>query len=191
MTTILGIDPGLTHTGWGIIDSQQNRLSFVACGRITPPAKAAMALRLKHLHDELSRVLVLYAPQEAAIEETFVNVSGASSLKLGQARGALMLSVSLANLALSEYSATQVKKSVVGTGHASKEQIAMMVKTLLPASNAASADSADALAVAITHSHMRAFVIPATASPEASKRRGKAGILNSLQDPRLRGDKQL
>ncbi len=152
---ILGIDPGLTHTGWGIITSHNHQLSFVACGRISPPAKVAMAERLNHLHDELSRVIALHQPDEAAIEETFVNVSGSSSLKLGQARGALMLTVSLAKLALFEYSATQVKKSVVGNGHASKEQIAMMVKTLLPQSKATSADSADALAVAVTHSHMR------------------------------------
>lgn len=163
MTTILGIDPGLTHTGWGILDSKQNRLSFVACGRITPPSKAPMAARLCFLHDELSKVIELYKPYEAALEETFVNVSGSSSLKLGQARGALMLTVSLAKLPLFEYSATQVKKSVVGNGHASKEQIAMMVKTLLPQSQATSADAADALAVAITHAHMRAFVIPSPA----------------------------
>lgn len=159
MTVILGIDPGLQRTGWGIITSHKNQLSFVACGTIASSPKLEMAQRLKILHDELSKVIALYKPQEAAIEETFVNVSGSSSLKLGQARGALMLTISLAGLPLSEYSATQVKKSVVGSGHASKDQIAMMVKTLLPASNAKQADAADALAVAITHSHMRSFVI--------------------------------
>ena len=116
-----------------------------------------MPARLKHLHDELSKVIAIYKPAEAALEETFVNVSGSSTLKLGQARGALMLTVSLAGIPLSEYSATQVKKSVVGNGHASKDQIAMMVKTLLPASNAKQADAADALAVAITHAHMRTY----------------------------------
>ncbi len=157
MTILLGIDPGLQRTGWGIITSNKNQLSFIACGTIATDAKATMPLRLKHLHDELSQVIARYKPAEAALEETFVNVSGSSTLKLGQARGALMLTVSLAGLPLSEYSATQVKKSVVGSGHASKEQIAMMVKTLLPASNAKQADAADALAVAITHSHHRAM----------------------------------
>lgn len=154
MTILLGIDPGLQRTGWGIITCKQNRLSFVACGTIATDAKQDMPDRLKYLHDELSGIITLYTPQEAALEETFVNVSGSSTLKLGQARGALMLTVSLAGIPLSEYSATQVKKSVVGSGHASKEQIAMMVKTLLPASTAKGADAADALAVAITHAHM-------------------------------------
>jgi crossover junction endodeoxyribonuclease RuvC len=155
MTLILGIDPGLQKTGWGLITSKQNQLSFVACGAIATDAKRDMPHRLKHLHDELSAVIARYRPQEAALEETFVNVSGSSTLKLGQARGALMLTVSLAGVPLSEYSATQVKKSVVGSGHASKEQIAMMVKTLLPASTAKSMDAADALAVAICHAHHR------------------------------------
>ena len=155
MTLILGIDPGLQKTGWGVITSTQNRLSFVAAGTIATDAKADMPIRLKHLHDELGKVIGLYRPAEAALEETFVNVSGSSTLKLGQARGALMLTVSLAKLPLAEYSATQVKKSVVGSGHASKDQIAMMVKTLLPTSNAKGPDAADALAVAITHAHMR------------------------------------
>jgi crossover junction endodeoxyribonuclease RuvC len=157
MTTILGIDPGLQRTGWSVIICNKNQLSFVACGTIAPSPKLPMAERLKALHDELSRIIETYSPHEAAIEETFVNVSGSSSLKLGQARGALMLTVSLAKLPLAEYSATQVKKSVVGSGHASKDQIAMMVKTLLPQSTAKGADAADALAVAITHSHMRAL----------------------------------
>lgn len=155
MTVILGIDPGLQHTGWGIIVSKQNRLSFVDCGVIPSDAKRPMAERLKQLHDGLQTVISRYHPAEAAIEETFVNISGASSLKLGQARGALMLTVSLAGIPLAEYSATQVKKSVVGSGHADKRQIAMMVKTLLPASTATKADAADALAVAICHAHMR------------------------------------
>ena len=157
MTVILGIDPGLQNTGWGVISSRQNQLSFIACGTIKTNSKADMPMRIKQLHDELSSVIERYQPEEAALEETFVNVSGASSLKLGQARGALMLTVSLAKLPLSEYSATMVKKSVVGKGHADKTQVAMMVKTLLPASTAQGADSADALAVAITHSHHRTF----------------------------------
>lgn len=155
MTVILGIDPGLRKTGWGIITIKQNQLSFVACGTLTTDAKADMPYRLKQLSDGLTAVISRHRPDESALEETFVNVSGSSTLKLGQARGALMLTVSLAGVPLSEYSATQVKKSVVGSGHASKDQIAMMVKTLLPGSTAKGADAADALAVAITHSHMR------------------------------------
>ncbi len=155
MTVLLGIDPGLQHTGWGIIISKQNQLSFVDCGVIHTVAHLPIAERLKTLHDGLQAVAGKYLPLEAAIEETFVSVNGSSTLKLGQARGAIMLSLSLANLPVFEYSATQVKKSVVGSGHADKKQIAMMVKTLLPASTAKKADAADALAVAITHAHMR------------------------------------
>lgn len=155
MTRILGIDPGLQRTGWGIITAKQNQISFVACGTLSTDARADMPYRLKQLHDGLAHIIALHNPAEAAVEETFVNVSGSSTLKLGQARGALMLTISLAGIPVSEYSATQVKKSVAGTGHAEKGQIAMMVKTLLPASTAQGADAADALAVAITHSHHR------------------------------------
>jgi crossover junction endodeoxyribonuclease RuvC len=155
MMIILGIDPGLTHTGWGIVVSKGNQLSFVDCGVISTTADMLMADRLKILHDGLTNVIARHRPGETAVEETFVNKSGSSTLKLGQARGAIILSVSLAGLPVYEYSATQVKKSVVGTGHADKNQIAMMVKTLLPASNAKKADAADALAVAICHAHHR------------------------------------
>lgn len=155
MALILGIDPGLQHTGWGIIAASNHQLSFIACGAIHSNAKRPMPERLKQLHDGMMEVISRHKPEEAAIEETFVNVSGSSTLKLGQARGALMLSLSLAKLPVFEYSATQVKKSVVGSGHADKKQIAMMVKTLLPKATPESADAADALAVAITHSHMR------------------------------------
>lgn len=155
MTVILGIDPGLQRTGWGIIISKQNQLSFVSCGVIATTTAFSMPERLKQLHDGLEAVIGKYRPAEVGIEETFVSVNGASTLKLGQARGALMLTLSLAQLPVFEYSATSVKKSVVGTGHADKKQVAMMVKTLLPASTARKADAADALAVAITHAHQR------------------------------------
>lgn len=158
MTIVLGIDPGLQKTGWGVISSNNHQLSFIACGTIATKSKDDMPSRLKELHDKLAEVITLYKPDEAGLEETFINVSGSSSLKLGQARGALMLTVSLASLPLYEYSATQVKKSVVGNGHASKEQIAMMVKTLLPTSDAKGADASDALAIAITHAHQRTLV---------------------------------
>lgn len=155
MTVLLGIDPGLQRTGWGIIVSESNRLSFVDCGAIVTDTGLAMPERLKQLHDGLQAAIGKHRPDEAAIEETFVSVNGASTLKLGQARGAICLSLSLARLPVFEYSATMVKKSVVGAGHADKRQIAMMVKTLLPASQAKSADAADALAVAICHAHQR------------------------------------
>lgn len=152
---ILGVDPGLQRTGWGLIISKTNQLSFVDCGVIKSDNTLSMAERLKQLHDGLSAAISRHKPHEAAMEETFVNVSGSSTLKLGQARGALFLTLSLNDLKVYEYSATMVKKSVVGSGHADKKQIAMMVKTLLPASTAKQADAADALAVAICHAHHR------------------------------------
>ena len=155
MTLILGIDPGLQRTGWGIIASNANHLSFIDCGVVKSDPAAAMAERLKQVGAGLNEAIARHRPEESAVEETFVNANGASTLKLGQARGAILLTLSLAQLPVYEYSATMVKKSVVGTGHADKAQIAMMVKTLLPASNARQADAADALAIAICHAHHR------------------------------------
>lgn len=155
MTVILGIDPGLQRTGWGIIIAKQNQLSFLDCGVIATDNSRSTAERLKQLHDGLFAAIARHHPAEAAVEETFVNKSGSSTLKLGQARGAILLALSLARIPVFEYSATSVKKSVVGRGHADKRQIAMMVKTLLPASQAKQADAADALAVAIAHAHQR------------------------------------
>lgn len=154
---LLGVDPGLQRTGWGVIASAANRISFIACGVIRSDASLGMAERVKQLHDGLHEVIALHQPAEAAIEETFVNVSGSSTLKLGQARGGLLLTLSLHHLPVYEYSATLVKKSVVGKGHADKQQIAMMVKTLLPGSTATQPDAADALAIAICHAHQRQF----------------------------------
>ncbi len=155
MTTILGVDPGLQRTGWGIIVAKQNQLSFIDCGVIASDASLPMPDRLKQLHDGLASVFARHRIDEAAVEETFVNANAASALKLGQARGAILLALSLAGMEVSEYSATMVKKSVVGKGHADKKQVGMMVKTLLPASQAKQADAADALAVAICHAHHR------------------------------------
>ncbi len=156
---ILGIDPGLQRTGWGLIVSTANQLSFLDCGTIKSDAALPMATRLKQLYEGVAEVIARHQPHEAAIEETFVNVSGSSTLKLGQARGALILTLSLHHLPVSEYSATMVKKSVVGSGHADKAQVGMMVGTLLPASKShpgmKSADAADALAIAICHAHQR------------------------------------
>lgn len=152
MTQILGIDPGLQKTGWGIIHVTGNRLSYVACGTITTKEKSLIN-RLKELYEGLHAVIKLHQPNEAAIEETFINTNALSSLKLGHARGVLMLTASLFNLPTHEYAATLVKKSVVGVGRAEKTQVEMMVRQLLPACKPDSADAADALAVAICHAH--------------------------------------
>lgn len=155
MTRILGIDPGLQCTGWGVIDVQGNALTYVASGIIKPPTRIAFAERLQKLHERIQQVVHVHKPGEAAIEETFVNVNGASTLKLGQARGALLLSLALAHLPISEYSATKVKKSVVGVGRAEKGQVGMMVRQLLPGCDVSQPDEADALAIAICHTSHR------------------------------------
>jgi len=150
---ILGIDPGLQKTGWGLVDKQGNALKFVASGLIKTKASDPMAERLAHLHQEMADIIKNHNPDSAAIEETFVNRNPASALKLGQARGVLLAVPALYGLGVAEYSANKIKKSVVGTGHAAKDQIAMMVRTLLPACGQISEDEADALAVAICHAH--------------------------------------
>lgn len=149
---IIGIDPGLQRTGWGIIDATGNKLTHISHGVITTDAKAETAERLMAIFDGLTRQIQLWMPTEAAIEETFVNKNAASSLKLGQARGAAMVAPAKLGLAVAEYPANLVKKSVVGAGHAEKEQVQMMIKVLLPGVEASS-DAADALAVAICHAH--------------------------------------
>lgn len=154
---ILGIDPGLQKTGWGVISSHNNSLKYVACGTIKPNNKAPLSERLFTLNEELQKIIALHNPAQAAIEETFVSVNGASTLKLGQARGALLLSLALAGLPVAEYAATKVKKTITGVGRAEKGQIGMMVRTLLPQARAelekAGEDALDALAIAICHVH--------------------------------------
>jgi crossover junction endodeoxyribonuclease RuvC len=150
---ILGLDPGLRHTGWGMLGQQDNRLSFVAAGRINPDPDLPMAERLKMLVEELIRIIALHRPHEAALEETFVNKNAASALKLGQARGVVMLAAAQAGLGVTEYSANRVKQAVTGYGHADKGQIQAMIGVLLPGSGKLAADAADALAVAICHAH--------------------------------------
>lgn len=151
---ILGIDPGLQKTGWGVIEVHGNALSFVSCGLIKTDAKAMLCERLRTLDDNLTVTIKEHAPDEAAIEETFVNKNPASALKLGQARGVGMVVPARMGLMVAEYSANQVKKSIVGSGHAAKQQMGMMVKTLLPSiPKGISEDEADALAVAICHAH--------------------------------------
>ncbi|MGO9389346.1 crossover junction endodeoxyribonuclease RuvC [Rhodoblastus sp.] len=152
---ILGIDPGLRHTGWGVIEADGSRLAFVACGAVHSETGQSLAERLRALHDGLAAVIAAHLPHEAAVEETFVNRDPQSALKLGHARGIALVVPALAGLDVSEYSANLVKKTVVGAGHAEKAQVAMMVKVLLPRSEALGADAADALAVAICHAQHR------------------------------------
>ncbi|MBF0246454.1 MAG: crossover junction endodeoxyribonuclease RuvC [Alphaproteobacteria bacterium] len=152
---IIGIDPGLQRTGWGVLDARGNRLSFVAEGTVTSNAKTPLAERLVELYDGLKTVIETWGPDEAAVEETFVNKNPTSTLKLGQARAIALLVPARLGLGVGEYPPNLVKKTVVGAGHAAKEQVQMMVKTLLPGSGHAGADAADALAVAICHAHHR------------------------------------
>jgi crossover junction endodeoxyribonuclease RuvC len=154
-TRILGLDPGLRRTGWGVIAVEGSRLAWVAHGVIAPPEKAPFSERLLALFDGVCAVVAEHAPDEAAIEETFVNVNAASTLKLGHARAAALIAPARAGLAVAEYSPARVKQAVVGTGGADKTQVAFMVRRLLPACGDASADAADALAVAIAHAHHR------------------------------------
>ena len=152
---ILGIDPGLRQTGWGVIDCEGSRLVFVACGRVRSSEKHSLAERLREIHDGLREVIARHAPDEAAVEETFVNRDPQSALRLGQARGVALLAPAGAGLAVAEYAANLVKKTVTGAGHAEKQQVQMMIRVLLPKAIADSADAADALAVAITHAQHR------------------------------------
>lgn len=152
---LLGLDPGLRITGWGVIEAEGNRLRHICDGIIRSDAQAGLAERLLQLHRGLAAVIAQYQPDEAAVEETFVNRNPASTLKLGQARGVVMLAPALAGVAVSEYAANLVKKSVVGTGHADKRQIQAMIALLLPGAHLATADAADALAVAVCHAHHR------------------------------------
>lgn len=152
---ILGVDPGLNATGWGVIVQSGARLSLIAHGVIKPPAKAAMASRLLVIHEGLEALISEHRPDEAAVEDQFVHANPASALKLGQARAAAMLAPARAGLSVGEYAPRLVKKAVVGSGGAEKAQVAAMVKLLLPGSKA-EADDADALAVAICHAHHRA-----------------------------------
>ena len=150
---LLGIDPGLLHTGWGVIDVDGNRLSHVANGTIGPPRDGTMADRLRFIYEGLNTVLADYGPREAAVEETFVNKNPDTTVKLGLARGAALLAPALAGLTVHEYATRLVKKSIVGTGKADKGQVGMMISVLLPGAAIAGEDAADALAVAICHAH--------------------------------------
>lgn len=152
---IIGIDPGLRNTGWGVIEAEGTGLSYVADGSVHSDADAPLATRLLQIHLRLAEILQRYGPDEAAIEETFVNRDARATLKLGQARGAAMLAPAMAGIAVAEYAPNVVKKSVVGAGHAEKDQVKHMVKVLLPRAELNTADSVDALAIAICHAHHR------------------------------------
>jgi len=152
---LIGLDPGLRLTGWGVIDVEGNRLRHVAHGVVKVAGDRPLAERLAELFEAIAAVVAAQQPLEAAVEETFVNINPGSTLKLGQARGVVMQAPARAGLPVFEYAANLVKKSVTGAGHADKRQIAMMVGVLLPGVEA-SADAADALAVAICHAHHRA-----------------------------------
>ena len=152
---ILGIDPELRRTGWGLIEVEGNRLVFVGCGSVEPAEGLPLARRLLAIHQGLAAVLDDFRPAEAAVEQTFVNKDGVATLKLGQARGVAMLAPAQFGIPVAEYAPNQVKKAVVGAGHADKNQILMMLKILLPKAEPKSADAADALAIAITHAHHR------------------------------------
>lgn len=150
---LLGLDPGLRHTGWGVIEAAGNRLSHVADGVVHSDGRQQLAERLVALFRQLNEILDRFEPAEAAVEETFVNKNPASTLKLGVARGVVLLAPAERGIPVAEYSANLVKKSVVGAGHAEKAQVQMMVRRLLPGCTLASPDAADALAVAICHAH--------------------------------------
>jgi len=160
---ILGIDPGLRRTGWGVIASEGNRLVFLACGSLATQDGAALATRLLAIHDGLRRVVDEHAPDEAAVEATFVNKDASATLKLGQARGVAMLAPAIAGLRVAEYAPNLVKKTIIGVGHGEKAQIRMMISVLLPRADPKSHDAADALAIAVTHAHHRQSAVLAAA----------------------------
>ena len=154
-TVILGLDPGLRKTGWGVVAVEGSRLRWIAHGVVAPNEKAPFSERLLALFQGVCSIVAEHSPDEAAIEETFVNVNAASTLKLGHARAAALIAPAQAGLTVAEYAPSEVKKAVVGRGGADKAQVAFMIRRLLPACGNATADAADALAVAIAHAHSR------------------------------------
>ena len=175
MQRIIGLDPGLRHTGWGIIESDGNRLRHLANGVVNTDAKASLAHRLLQIHDGLASVIADWRPDVAAVEETFVNRNPAATLKLGQARGVVMLVPAAAGLPVAEYAPNAIKKTVVGTGHADKKQIHHMIGVLLPGARTAGADAADALAIAICHAHHGAVAALSRAADSAARDVARAG----------------
>jgi crossover junction endodeoxyribonuclease RuvC len=185
---ILGIDPGLNRTGWGVIETEGNRLRHIAHGIVTSSPADALSDRLSSLYSELAKLIVTWQPDEAAVEEVFVNKNPGSTLKLGMARGVALLAPAMAGLRVGEYAANLIKKSVVGAGHADKTQVAMMIGILLPGANA-KADAADALAAAVCHAHHRtapgsALLPPGERSPTQSAGEGGSGRRLATLAPR-------
>jgi crossover junction endodeoxyribonuclease RuvC len=162
---ILGIDPGLRRTGWGMIAMQGNRLSFLACGSLATDERATLADRLLTIHQGLEGIVRMHTPHEAAVEATFVNKDAVATLKLGQARGVAMLVPAIAGLPVAEYAPNLVKKTIVGAGHGEKAQVRMMISVLLPKACPRSDDAADALAVAVCHAHHRRSAVLKLAMP--------------------------
>ncbi len=156
---ILGIDPGLRRTGWGVIEILGNRLSYVACGSVESDAKTELSARLLEIHDGLMLILEKFRPDEAAVEATFVNRDAVATLKLGQARGIALLVPARAGLSVAEYAPNLVKKTIVGAGHTDKVQIRKMIGVLLPKADPQTEDAADALAIAVTHAHHRSSLL--------------------------------
>lgn len=170
-TRVLGVDPGLGTTGWGLITVDGSHLSAVGCGVITTNTAETIPARLRALHEGLAALLGTYHPAEAAVEEVFVNRNGATTLKLGYARGVALLALALAGVPVAEYAARTVKQAVVGTGAAAKVQVGVMVRHLLPGADCRREDAADALAIAICHAHHRGVLLAGRpASPALSGR---------------------
>jgi crossover junction endodeoxyribonuclease RuvC len=173
---ILGIDPGLRRTGWGVVEITGNRLVFIGCGSVISNDRDDMATRLLALHDGLTRILDEFRPDEAAVEATFVNKDAQATLKLGQARGIAMVVPAKAGVPVAEYAPNVVKKSIVGAGHGDKVQVRMMIGVLLPKADPATHDATDALAIAVTHAHHRQSVVlrvaaaPKVAAPKVVAR---------------------
>ncbi len=155
---IIGIDPGLRRTGWGVIECEGTRLTFVACGSVNADERGALSERLAFIHKGLAEIVERYAPHEAAVEETFVNADPRAALKLGQARGIALVVPAQAGLPVAEYAPNLIKKTVVGAGRAEKAQIRLMIRVLMPKADPQTDDAADALAIAICHAHHRSSV---------------------------------
>jgi crossover junction endodeoxyribonuclease RuvC len=167
---IMGIDPGLRRTGWGIVEISGNRLGFLGCGSVTTNDRDMLAVRLLAIHDGLMRILDEFRPDEAAVESTFVNGNAQATLKLGQARGIAMVVPARAGVPVAEYAPNLVKKSIVGAGHGDKTQVRVMIGVLLPKADPETDDAADALAIAVTHAHHRQSVVLKVAAAKVAAR---------------------
>ena len=172
---IIGIDPGLRRTGWGIVEITGNRLGFLGCGSVTTNDKDALSERLLMIHDGLMRVLDEFRPDEAAVEQTFVNKDAKATLKLGQARGIAMVVPARVGVPVAEYAPNLIKKSIVGAGHGDKTQVRMMIGVLLPKADPGSDDAADALAIAVTHAHHRQSIVLRVAATKVAAAKVAAG----------------